>query len=189
MRPLITAVLLSMLGMAHADEPVPAHPWVVFETTEGTVVMELDGRRAPLTVRNFLRLVDDGYYDGTIFHRVIKDFMVQGGGYTRDLESKEPDGGIPNESGNGLTHLRGTVAMARQDEPHTAMAQFFINLSDNKALNPGPERWGYAVFGYVVEGMDVVDKMTEIPTAPAGPFDKDVPVVPIIIEKAYRKAD
>lgn len=190
MKSILAALLLCLVVAAvGADDDVPAHPWVVLETTAGSLLLELDGRRSPLTVKNFLTLVDSGYYNGTIFHRVIPDFMAQGGGYTRDLKVKEPDGGIPNESGNGLPNLRGTVAMARQDDPHTAMAQFFINLSDNRSLDPRPDRWGYAVFGYVIEGMDVVDKMAEMPTGPAGPFDQDVPVSAIIIEKAYRKTD
>ena len=159
----------------------------MLQTSEGDILLELDGRRAPLTVGHFLELVEDGYFDGTIFHRVIPDFMVQGGGYTRDFALKEPEGSIPNESGNGLPNLRGTVAMARQSEPHTAMAQFFINVADNQGLNPRPDRWGYAVFGYVIEGMEVVDKIAETPTGPAGPFAQDVPVATIVIEKAYRK--
>jgi cyclophilin family peptidyl-prolyl cis-trans isomerase len=172
---------------AAADKDVPAHPHVRFETTAGTILVELDGRRAPLTVAHLLQLVDSGYYDGTVFHRVIPGFMIQGGGYTRDLKQKETDDRtIPNESGNGLQNLRGTVAMARLAEPHTANAQFFINVVDNGSLNPRPDRWGYTVFGYVIEGMDVVDKIAGVPTGPAGDFDKDVPVSPIIIEKAAR---
>ncbi|MGH8167152.1 MAG: peptidylprolyl isomerase [Woeseiaceae bacterium] len=171
---------------AAADEEVPAHPQVKFETTEGTILVELDGRRAPLTVRHVVDLVDKGYYDGTVFHRVIPGFMIQGGGYTHDLKSREPGDTIPNESGNGLENLRGTVAMARLAEPHTANAQFFINLVDNGSLNPRPDRWGYTVFGYVIEGMDVVDKIAAVPTGPGGEFDKDVPVAPVIIEKASR---
>ena len=113
--------------------------------------------------------------------------MIQGGGYTRDLKEKEAgDETIPNESGNGLQNLRGTVAMARLAQPHTANAQFFINVADNGSLNPQPDRWGYTVFGYVIEGMDVVDKIAAVPTGPAGMFGKDVPVAPIVIEKAAR---
>ena len=171
---------------AAADEEVPANPQVKFETTEGTILIELDGRRAPLTVRHVLELVDKGYYNGTVFHRVIPGFMVQGGGYTRDLKPREPGDTIPNESGNGLENLRGTIAMARLAEPHTANAQFFINVADNGSLNPRPDRWGYTVFGYVIEGMDVVDEIAAVPTGPAGEFDKDVPVAPVIIEKASR---
>jgi cyclophilin family peptidyl-prolyl cis-trans isomerase len=148
--------------------------------------MELDGRRAPLTTKDFLGLVDAGYYDGTIFHRVIPDFMIQGGGHTRDLKLKEAEGSVPNESGNGLSNRRGTIAMARTGDPHSANAQFFINVANNDRLDPQPDRWGYTVFGYVVEGMDVADKIVSVPTGPAGGFEKDVPVAAIVIEKATR---
>ena len=181
------AVLALLLTTAvTAQDKVPAHPHVKFETTEGTIVLELDGRRAPVTVRNFLELLDSGYFDGTIFHRVIPNFMIQGGGYTPGLKSKEPGDHIFNESGNGLTNLRGTIAMARLAEPHTAKAQFFINVVDNASLNPRPDRWGYAVFGYVIEGMDVVDTIANVQTGPGGQFSQDVPVVPIVIKKASR---
>lgn len=186
MKTLLTALLFSLCATALAEDPVPPHPQVVLETTEGKLVLELDGRRAPLTVRNFLRLVDAGFYNGTIFHRVIPGFMIQAGGYDRNLKLVEQEGGIPNESGNGLKNLRGTVGMARQKDPHTAMSQFYINVVDNKSLNPGSTDWGYAVFGYVIEGMDIADKIAAVPTAPAGPLRSDVPVAPIIIEKAYR---
>jgi len=183
----IQLVLLTLCSSVTAADEVPAHPHVKFETTAGPILMELDGRRAPLTVGHILELVDNGYYDGTIFHRVIPGFMIQGGGYTRDVKLKEAgEKSIPNESGNGLQNLRGTVAMARLADPHTANAQFFINVVDNGSLNPRPDRWGYTVFGYVIEGMDVVDKIAAVPTAPAGEFDKDVPVAPVIIEKASR---
>jgi cyclophilin family peptidyl-prolyl cis-trans isomerase len=190
--PAFAKVLLPVLMMfggiaADAADEVPASQHVRFETTEGNIVMELDGRRAPLTVGHILELIDNGYYNGTIFHRVIPGFMIQGGGYTRDL--KEKDAGeetIPNESGNGLQNLRGTVAMARLSDPHTANAQFFINVVDNASLNPRPDRWGYTVFGYVIEGMDVVDKIAATPTGPAGEFASDVPVAPVVIEKASR---
>lgn len=180
--------LLIIFGMPTvADDALPAYPQIVVETTEGKLLLELDGRRAPLTVSNFLRLVDKGFYDGTVFHRVMPGFMIQGGAYDRDLKLREPDGGIPNESGNGLTNLRGTIAMARQPQPHTAMSQFYINLVDNKSLDPGSTRWGYAVFGYVIEGMDIADKIAAVPTGPAGPLPSDVPVAPVIILKAYRQ--
>ena len=182
-------LLLSLWQVSFAANDVPSFARIAVETTEGTFIIGLDGRRAPITVKNFLGLVKSGYYDGTIFHRVIPDFMIQGGGYNRDLDSKEPEGTIVNESGNGLTNLRGTVVMARQHEPHTAMAQFFINVVDNRALNPKADRWGYAVFGYVIEGMDVVDKISQMRTGPGGTFKQDVPVVPVIITRAYRIAD
>ena len=173
-----------LCAAAVAQEELPAYPRVLLETSEGDIMLELDGRRAPLTARHFVDLVQAGHYDGTIFHRVIKGFMIQGGGYDRDLESVEEEGSVVNESGNGLPNLRGTVAMARFDAPHTANAQFFINLVDNRRLDPQPTRWGYAVFGSVIEGMDVVDAIAELPTGPAGDFASDVPVVRVIIEKA-----
>ena len=182
---LLLLLLLPFLSVA--QEKVPAHPYVKLETSEGDILLELDGRRAPITVANFLKLVDDGYYDGTIFHRVIPDFMIQAGGYTPGLENIEPgEGLIANESGNGLRNMRGTIAMARLPEPHTAKAQFFINVVDNNSLNPQPDRWGYAVFGYVVEGMEVADKISRVRTGPQGQFSQDVPIVPIIINKASR---
>ncbi len=185
-RTLCLVFLWALAATGLTQEQVPAHPHVKLETTEGTIVLELDGRRAPITTMNFLRLVDSGHYDGTVFHRVIPDFMIQGGGFTRDLELKESGNPIPNESGNGLTNMRGTIAMARTSNPHSATAQFFINVNDNSSLNPQPDRWGYAVFGYVIEGMEVADKIVNVRTGPGGQFAKDVPVAPIIIEKASR---
>jgi cyclophilin family peptidyl-prolyl cis-trans isomerase len=186
MKTIFALLLTTLPALGIAQQEPPAHAYVRFETTEGNIVVELDGRRAPLTVQNFLRLVNSGYYDGTIFHRVIPGFMIQGGGYTPGLTGKEPDGGIPNESGNGLQNRRGTIAMARKNEPHTAMAQFYINVADTPSLDPQPDRWGYTVFGAVIEGMDVVDRIAASPTGPAGQFTRDVPVVPIVIKKAQR---
>jgi cyclophilin family peptidyl-prolyl cis-trans isomerase len=179
-------LLLSISVAAQVPDDVPAHPYIKFETTEGDFILELDGRRAPITVANFLALVDDGYFDGTIFHRVIPGFMIQGGGYTPGMELKESDEYIVNESGNGLRNKQGTIAMARQESPHTAKAQFFINLKNNKALEPHPTHWGYAVFGYVIEGIEIVDKIANVPTGPGGRFQSDVPVVPVVIKKASR---
>lgn len=181
-------VLLFMFawGVAGGEDRVPSHAQIRVETTEGSFVLELDGKRAPLTVRNFLRLVASGHYDGTIFHRVIPGFMIQGGGFTPDLKERESVETIPNESGNGLSNTYGSVAMARLSEPHTAGAQFFINVADNTRLDPGPNSWGYAVFGYVIEGMDVVEKIAALRTGPAGRFKSDVPVVPVVIEKMTR---
>lgn len=182
---MLALLLLPIAGIA--QEEVPAHPYVKLETTEGDILLELDGRRAPITVANFLQLVDDGYFDGTIFHRVIPNFMIQGGGYTPGLKLKEPSEDlIFNESGNGLRNMRGTVAMARTDAPHSAKAQFYINVNDNRSLNPQPDRWGYAVFGSVIEGMDVVDRIAEMPTGPQGNFSKDVPLIPVVIKHASR---
>jgi len=172
-----------------ADE-VPAHPYVKIETTEGNIVLELDGRQAPLTVSHFLKLVDSGFYDGLVFHRVIPGFMAQGGGFTPGLELKEDDATIANESGNGMSNVRGTIAMARTGDPHSANSQFFINVADNSRLDPGKRSsggsWGYTVFGFVIEGMDVVDKIVAVKTGPQGDFQSDVPLVPIVIKKMSR---
>ncbi len=178
--------LLTFSAAGLAQDRVPAHPHIKFETSEGTIVLELDGRRAPVTVRNFLELIDSGYFDGTIFHRVIADFMIQGGGVTPDLITKEPGDAIFNESGNGMSNMRGTIAMARTGDPHSAKAQFFINVNDNTGLDPQPDRWGYAVFGYVIEGMDVVDAIAQVRTGPGGDFSRDVPIVPIVVKQASR---
>ena len=188
-KPIIVLLLLSLWQVSIGEDAVPDDAKVSLETTEGMIVIELYGRRAPITVGNFLRLVDSGYYNGTVFHRIIPDFMIQAGGFNRDLDSKEPEDTIANESGNGLTNLRGTVAMARQTAPHTASAQFFVNVVDNRSLNPKAERWGYAVFGYVTDGMDVVDKIADMRTGPGGQFSEDVPVVPVIITRASRVAE
>ena len=187
MRSLFSVALTLLWAVpALAQDDLPSYPRVKLSTTEGDIVLELDARRAPLTVRHFIGLVDEGHYDGTIFHRVIPGFMIQGGGYDRDLKSVENDAAIVNESGNGLRNLRGTIAMARLPEPHTANAQFFINLVDNRSLDPQGNRWGYAVFGNVVEGIEVVDQIAALPTGPGGEFAQDVPVVRVIIEKAER---
>ena len=155
---------------------------VRIETSLGDIVVELNAERAPMTVENFLQYVVDDHYDGTIFHRVATGFIVQGGGYLPDLTPKPVTRQVFNESGNGLSNLRGTIAMARGNEPHAADAQFYFNLIDNTNLNPRPTRWGYAVFGEVIEGMEVVDAIGAVPTGPGGEFERDVPVEPIIIE-------
>lgn len=183
---MMIAVLATLALTASAADKIPAHPHIQIETTEGTIVLELDGRRAPLTVARILELVDSGHYDGTIFHRVISGFMAQGGGFTPNLKLREVKSTIANESGNGLENLRGTITMARTGDPHSASAQFFINVSDNTSLDPRPDRWGYTVFGYVIEGMDVVDRIVAVQTGPSGKFRSDVPVVPIIIKKMAR---
>jgi cyclophilin family peptidyl-prolyl cis-trans isomerase len=179
-------LILSAWGAAYGEGSVPAHPHVRVETTQGTFVLELEGKRAPLTVRNFLSLVDSGHYDGTIFQRVIPNFMIQGGGYTPDLNARKSANTIPNESGNGLSNTYGTIAMARTSDPHSASAQFFVNVADNTRLDPSPDSWGYTVFGYVIEGMEVVDKIATSQTGPAGKFRKDVPLVPVVIKKVSR---
>jgi len=162
--------------------------YIEIVTTEGTIVLELDGKQAPITVGHILELVDSGFYDGIIFHRVMSGFMIQAGGHTPDYELKESDDKIPNESGNGMSNARGTIAMARTGDPHSANSQFFINVVDNSKLDPNKQagRWGYAVFGFVIQGMDVVDKIATSKTGPAGPFRSDVPIVPIVIKKMSR---
>ncbi len=160
---------------------------VKLETSEGNIVLELDITRAPLSVINFMKYVRSGFYDGTIFHRVIKDFMIQGGGFTPEMERKTPNAPILNEADNGLKNVRGTIAMARTSDPHSATAQFFINTVDNPFLNHSsktPRGWGYTVFGRVVKGMHVVDKIRNQRTGPNGPFPTDVPLKMILIQKA-----
>jgi peptidyl-prolyl cis-trans isomerase A (cyclophilin A) len=159
-------------------------PRVAFDTSEGKIVVELAPQAAPKTVDNFLSYVKSGHYDGTVFHRVIPGFMIQGGGFTADMKEKATRGTIPLESRNGLKNERGTLAMARRGDPDSASAQFFINLVDNAGLDyPKPDGNGYAVFGKVVEGMDVVDKIKAAPTDSRGPH-QNVPVTPITIKTA-----
>ncbi|HET7607321.1 MAG TPA: peptidylprolyl isomerase [Gammaproteobacteria bacterium] len=152
-------------------------------TTAGNFVIELDHNRAPRTVDAFLKYVKEGFYSGVIFHRVVAGFIAQAGGYTADMQPKPVTENVVNESGNGLSNLRGTVGFARSAEPHSGTSQFYINLADNVDLNPRPTRWGYAVFGKVVEGMEVVDDIGHRPTAGGGPFQSSVPVEPIVIER------
>ena len=157
---------------------------ILMTTTVGPMTLELDADNAPKTVENFLSYVSSGFYDGTVFHRVINNFMVQGGGFTADMEQKATQAPIENEANNGLKNARGTIAMARTQDPHSATAQFFINVQDNDFLNHTGENmqgWGYAVFGKVTEGEDVLDKIRCVQTGnQAG--HQDVPVEPIIIE-------
>ena len=156
---------------------------VVMETSEGTIKIELWADKAPITVKNFLRYVDEGYYDGTVFHRVISNFMIQGGGMTPDLKSKATRDPIKNEAAPELKNDRGTIAMARTNMVNSATSQFFINVVDNDFLNhksKTPMGWGYAVFGKVVEGMDVVDKIKDVPTTTQGQFE-NVPEPPVVI--------
>lgn len=160
---------------------------VKLETSEGNIVLELDITRAPLSVLNFMKYVRSGFYDGTIFHRVIENFMIQGGGFTPEMERKQPNAPILNEADNGLKNVRGTIAMARTNDPHSATAQFFINVTDNPFLNhtaKTPRGWGYTVFGRVIKGMSVVDKIRNQRTGPNGPFRSDVPLKTVLIHKA-----
>ena len=180
-RHLLAAILAVATFTATAQTPAPR---VALETSEGKIVVELAPQAAPKTVENFLAYVKSGHYDGTVFHRVIPGFMIQGGGFTADMKEKSTRGTIPLESRNGLKNERGTLAMARRGDPDSASAQFFINVVDNANLDyPKPDGNGYAVFGKVVEGMDVVDKIRAAPTDTRGPH-QNVPVAPITIKTA-----
>lgn len=159
---------------------------VILHTNMGDIKLELDKAKAPVTVENFVQYVKDGHYDGTIFHRVIGNFMIQGGGFDKDMKQKPTNAPIKNEANNGLKNSIGTIAMARTQDPHSASSQFFINVADNSFLNFSSESrqgWGYAVFGKVVEGMDVVNTIKNVKTTNSG-FHENVPVNPVIIEKA-----
>ena len=168
---------------AHAATPDPA---VKLETNYGDIIVRLDARKAPISTANFVQYVKSGFYDGTVFHRVIKSFMIQGGGFTPDLKQKETRAAIRNEADNGLKNKKYTIAMARTGEPHSATAQFFINTKDNDFLDfksQTPQGWGYAVFGKVLKGQEVVDKIAAVTTGKKGYYD-DVPMENVIIKKA-----
>ena len=187
--PIFSRVLLlfaaGLCAPAWSQDAAPAGPQQVrFETTLGAFTVEVDPARAPLTAMSFRQYVRDQHYDGTIFHRVIGNFVVQGGGYLPDGAEKPVRGGVPNESGNGLSNRRGTVALARTGDPHSGTSQFYVNVADNIALDPSPARWGYAVFGRVVEGMDVVDRIASVATGSSGPFQEDAPLQPVVISTA-----
>jgi len=181
---LLAAALLGLLlplERAGADE---ASTQVKVTTSMGEFVIEVRNDRAPITAANFLRYVREGFYNNTIFHRVIANFVIQGGGHdATTLKLKATHEAIFNESGNGLQNKRGTVGLARAEPPHSGNAQFYVNLVDNPDLDPVPTRWGYAVFGRVVQGMDVIDRIGETPTGAMGPFKSDAPLKPVVIEK------
>ena len=159
-----------------------AGPKVEMQTSLGRIVIELDDAKAPGSTKNFLAYVQDGFYNGTVFHRVIPNFMIQGGGFTADLTQKPTKAPIQNEAKNGLKNARGTIAMARTQDPHSATAQFFINHIDNVMLDyPSRDGWGYAVFGKVTEGMDVVDKIAQVRAGNRG-MHQNVPVEPVVIQ-------
>ena len=186
-RLLLIASLLGVLAMAPAFAGDNKNPRVVMETSAGKVTIELFADKAPISVKNFLQYVDDKHYDGTIFHRVIADFMIQGGGFEPGLKQKKTRDPIKNEAGNGLKNERGTLAMARTGDPDSATAQFFINTVDNKSLdraNAG-DGVGYAVFGKVVEGLDVVDSIRRVNTGVQSGF-KDVPTKDVVIRSVRR---
>lgn len=172
---LLGLVIFCSFSTAIAED---SNPRVRMSTTSGDIVLELNAALAPKTVENFLSYAKEGFYNGTIFHRVISNFMIQGGGFTKDFQKKATKAPIPNEADNGLQNTRGTIAMARTSDPQSATAQFFINVVDNHFLNHRSKTsrgWGYAVFGKVIEGMDVVDKIRKEKTKSGGPFPKDVP--------------
>jgi cyclophilin family peptidyl-prolyl cis-trans isomerase len=183
---LLSTVLLAGLalaqGGAQAAEPAPQ---VKVTTNMGEFIIEVRADRAPQSAANFLRYVREGFYNNTLFHRVVANFVVQGGGYdATTMKLKPPHESVINESGNGLQNKRGAVGMARSEQPHSGNAQFFVDIADNPDLDPVPTRWGYAVFGRVVQGMDVIDRIGETPTGSVGEFKQDSPLKPVIIIKA-----
>lgn len=187
MRRIITLFIAAVLPLTFNPAFAEEESRVRLKTSMGDIVISLEPEKAPETVENFLSYVRDGFYDGTIFHRVIDGFMIQGGGFTTDYTKKPTREPIANEADNGLQNVRGSIAMARTSDPHSATAQFFINVADNDFLNHTAQTsqgWGYVVFGMVIEGMDVVDQIKDTPTGPGGPFPKDAPQTPVIIEKA-----
>lgn len=192
MRPVMLGVLiLAMAGGTVATLMFAGpskNPVVVMETSMGTIKIELDQEKAPITVKNFLNYVEDKFYDGTIFHRVIKDFMIQGGGFEPGMKQRETRAPIKNEATNGLSNVRGTIAMARTNRPDSATAQFFINVVDNSnKLDAGVAGAGYCVFGKVISGMDVVDKIREVKTTSKAGHD-DVPESDVLIKSVRRES-
>ena len=177
---LLLLILPTAMAFAEGDK-------VRISTTEGDIIVELNSERAPESVANFLTYVQDGFYNGTIFHRVIDGFMIQGGGYTESFAKKDTRAPIPNEANNGLKNRKYTIAMARTNAPHSATSQFFINTVDNEFLNHSSmdlQGWGYTVFGRVVDGFDVIDAISGTRTGPGGPFPRDVPAETVRIESA-----
>jgi peptidyl-prolyl cis-trans isomerase A (cyclophilin A) len=185
MTPFRRLVLVALLGLVPALAAFAAGPQRVrLATSQGDIVVELDAEKAPKTVANFLQYVKAGHYNGTVFHRVIDGFMIQGGGFTPDFQQKPTRAPIALETRPELKNQRGTLAMARTANPNSATAQFFINVVDNRNLDaPNPDGYGYAVFGKVVQGMDVVDKIKAVPTGNRGPF-QNVPATPVVIQSA-----
>lgn len=183
---IVYTLFLIMMTAGSGSAVAADTPRVRLQTSQGEMVLELYPEQAPKSVENFLRYVREGFYDGTIFHRVIDNFMIQGGGMDREMTPKPTHEPIPNEADNGLKNEKYTLAMARTQDPHSATAQFFINVKDNDFLNhtgKTPQGWGYAVFGKVVQGTEVVDRIKEVPTSSKG-FHQDVPVEPVTIEEA-----
>ena len=180
---IVLCLFLAMLGTTAMSD---TQPKVQFDTNKGTIVIELNQEKAPVTVENFLSYVKSGFYDGVIFHRVIPNFMIQGGGFTPDMQQKSTQENIENEANNGLKNTKGSIAMARTSAPHSASSQFFINVKDNSFLDftsETPQGWGYAVFGQVIDGIEVVETIENVTTGIVGPYS-DVPKEAVIIEKA-----
>jgi cyclophilin family peptidyl-prolyl cis-trans isomerase len=163
-----------------------ASPRVLVVTSLGNFTIELNAERAPLTVADFLAYVDKGHYTNTLFHRVVANFVIQGGGFNADYTPKPAPDKVVNESGNGLSNIRGTVGLARSMEPHAGNAQFYVNMNDNAALDPQQTRWGYAVFGRVTDGMDVVDRIGNVATGSHGILKEETPLKPVIIQRIER---
>jgi peptidyl-prolyl cis-trans isomerase B (cyclophilin B) len=190
MKQILSAILILAMvaGTCMGQENGISSPQVVMETSKGEIVLELYPDKAPLTVKNFLDYVDAGFYNGTIFHRVIPGFMLQGGGFSQDMQKKPTSTPVKNEAHNGLKNDRGTIAMARTQDPHSASSQFFINTVDNVFLNYKGQTtagWGYAVFGKVIKGMEVVDAISKVETGTQGRF-RDVPKTPVVIIKVRK---
>ena len=198
-RSFLAAVLLTGLAglapMALAEAPTPAAAPVAapaegppthvrIDTNLGSFTIELALARSPLTTANFINYVRAGYYNGTVFHRVISNFVIQGGGFDEKFQAKNAATAVANESGNGLSNKRGTVGLARGESPHSGNAQFYVNLTDNDDLDPTPLRWGYAVFGKIVEGMDVVERIGHVATGAVGAFTRDAPLETVLIKRA-----
>jgi cyclophilin family peptidyl-prolyl cis-trans isomerase len=181
---LLASLLLASLLLSAASRAAEPTTQVRVTTNMGEFVIEVRNDRAPLTAANFLRYVREGFYTNTLFHRVIANFVIQGGGHdATSLQLKPTHENVFNESGNGLQNKRGTVGLARGESPHSGNAQFYVNLVDNPDLDPVPTRWGYTVFGRVVQGMDVIEHIGETPTGSMGPFKSDSPLKPVVIEK------
>lgn len=188
-RLVLIAGVVSTVGLAaiRAEAKKGDRPLVVFSMPEGDITIELFPEKAPITVKNFLDYVDSGFYDGTIFHRVIPGFVIQGGGFTSDMQQKSTQAPIKNEADNGLKNARGTLSMARTSDINSATSQFFVNLKDNANLDhTGPGNFGYAVFGRVIDGMDVVDKIAAVPTTTKGMY-QDTPVEAVVTKSASKK--
>ncbi len=181
------AAFAFVLNLALGPSARAADPSVVLKTSMGTITVQLDATHAPLSTANFLDYVDKKFYDGTIFHRVIPGFMVQGGGFTPDMTEKPTNPPIKNEGTNGLKNLQGTIAMARTQDPDSATAQFYLNLVDNNALDATPDTPGYAVFGKIIGGMDVLNAIAQVPTTTMG-MNENVPVKPVVLISARRKS-